>query len=155
VIPAVLGLTLGEIDGDSEAEGDWEGDRDGDRDGESDAEGDWDGEREGEKEPAAVNISHDIAPSSPLFDPVHVIAVPLNDVVRVAVVKRIFPTSASKSSVAFAHVFAPPSVAPIATAKNPPPVATVIPVPVVSGLVESMSADAFCPVDAKVAPVTA
>lgn len=63
------------------------------------------------------------------------------------------PASASISSVALAHVFALVSLAPAATAINPPPVAMVI-APVVSRSVASMSVDPSPPADEKVASET-
>ena len=63
-------------------------------------------------------------------------------------------TLTSRSSVAFAHVFAVVvAVAPPATAIKPPPVAIVI-APVVSGDVASMSVDPAPPVDENVASPT-
>jgi hypothetical protein len=85
-----------------------------------------------------VKIRYDKAPSSLFVPPVQVTAVAVKAVVLVAVVNLKPPTSASMSSVALAHAFAPVSVAPAATAINPPPVAMVI-APVVTGSPASIS----------------
>jgi hypothetical protein len=100
-----------------------------------------------------VKINQDIAPSSPFVPPVHVTAVAVRAVVLVAVVNLRFPTSASIPSVALAHVFATVSVAPTATAINPPPVAIVI-APVVSGAVASMSVEPLPPAEEKTPSTT-
>lgn len=108
------------------------------------------GELDGVK---SVKINHDIAPSSPLVPPLQVTAVAIRAVVLVAVVNLRFPTSASISSVALAHVFATVSVAPTATAINPPPVGIVI-APVVSGSVTSISVEPSPPAEEKTPSTT-
>lgn len=166
----VLGDVLGLVDGllDTDEEGDDEGDELTEEEGDGELEGLLDTEEEGDvlgevdgellglgeleaevegddeaEEPAAVKVSHDIAPSSLLVPPVQVrVAVPA--VVDVAVVNPKFPTSTSKSSVAFAHVARTVSVAFAAIAINPPPAAIVCD-PVVSGAVASMSVEPLPP----------
>jgi len=71
----------------------------------------------------------------------------------VAVVNLNAPPSTSRSSVALAHVLATVSVAPPATAINPPPLGIVI-APVVRGSVASISVDPSFPADEYVASVT-